>query len=205
MRSPIDMATHSLLFYIFQNTALHRKLQTNVEVIRILRAELDKYRTERDQFKLMAETIQLRYCAMKSMTTNPDTDNFLDSSSATKLLNDMREKNMKLSTELERTKEKLTEREGDIEVLRQEKRDLVLRLDDQTNSRTAFTLEESERQNFISQLESLRKTNAQLKFDLHSIVDDKSELFSEMEAYKAKARRLQEELLTTTKGKVKGE
>lgn len=33
-----------------------------------------------------------------------------------------------------------------------------------------------------------------MKFDLRTLVEDKSELFMEMEAYKAKAKRLQEEL-----------
>lgn len=134
---------------------------------------------------------------MKSMSSNnPDTDNFLDSSSATKLLNDMREKNMKLSTELERTKEKLMEREGDIEVLRQEKRDLVYKLGKQISTRA---VEDSERENFISQLETLKEANAQLKFDLRTLVEDKSELFMEMEAYKAKAKRLQDELADATR------
>lgn len=169
-----------------------------MQAIRILRMELDKYRTERDQFKLMAETIQLRYCAMKSMySDNPDTDTFLDSSSATKLLNDMRGKNIKLCTELEKTKDRLIQREGDIEVLRQEKVELINRLADH---HSLPTLEDAERQSFIFQLESLKRVNAQLKLDLHSMVDDKSEVMVEIEAYKEKARRLQEELVATTRG-----
>lgn len=172
-----------------------------MEVIRILRKELDKYRTERDQFKLMAETIQLRYSAMKSQQY-PASDDFLDTSSAIKLLNDMREKNLKLSTELERTKEKLQEKEGDIQVLREEKRDLALRLEEQKDSRNASSsmLQEAERQDFLSQLEKQKRTNAQLKFDMQNMVDDKFDLFSEMEAYKNKSRRLQEELESISHG-----
>ncbi|GBP08363.1 hypothetical protein EVAR_73071_1, partial [Eumeta japonica] len=36
-----------------------------MEALRILRKELEKFRTERDQFKLMAETLQLRYAALR--------------------------------------------------------------------------------------------------------------------------------------------
>ena len=164
-----------------------------MEAIRILRKELDKYRTERDQFKLMAETIQLRYAAMKSSLYNPETNPYLDSFSATKLLNDLREKNLKLQTELEKTKGKLLEKEGDIEALRQEKRDLVMRLEEQSKLKGGSALEEEERQGFINQLEMQKQKIAQLKFDMQSMVDDKSDLFMEKEAYKAKAKRLQEE------------
>lgn len=149
----------------------------------------------------MAETIQLRYCAMKSQLCSPDTDNFLDSSSAKLLLNDMREKNMNLSTELERTKQKLLEKEGDIQYLREEKRELAIRLQNQAEiSGQSSQVPFGEREELIRQLETLKRTIAQLKFDMHSMVDDKSELFQEMEAYKAKCHNLSEELKRTTKG-----
>lgn len=181
--------------FLFQNTALHRKLETNVEAIRILRKELDKYRTERDQFKLMAETIQLRYCALKSTELrDPALDGFLDSSSATKLLNNMREKNIKLSTELERTKDTLLEKEGDIEVLRQEKLELLARFQIGEEAKEKPNPQCADRQELIAQLESLKNANAQLKFDFHTMLDEKGELYYEMEAYKSKTRTLQQEL-----------
>lgn len=183
---------------IFQNTALHRKLQANVEAIRILRKELDKYRTERDQFKLMAETIQLRFCAMKNMmySQNPDSDTFLDSSATRLLLNEMREKNMKLSTDLARTQEKLLEKEGDILLLRNHQNSSQEK--NAKNSTNSISLEE--RQKLILQLESQKKVITQLKFDLNSLVDSKVELCAEMEAYKAKSNRLQGELEATVRG-----
>lgn len=121
-----------------------------------------------------------------------ESDPFLDSS-ATRLLGEMRERNLKLSTDLERTKEKLQEKEGDIEALRQEKKELVSRFALRDKAAPP-PVQDAERQGFIAQLETARKTIAQLKFDLHSMVDDKNELFAEKEAYKMKANRLQEEL-----------
>lgn len=48
-----------------QNAALHRKLQSKAEALLILSKELDQCRTERDQFKLMAEQLQDRYSVLK--------------------------------------------------------------------------------------------------------------------------------------------
>jgi hypothetical protein len=48
-----------------QNSALRRKLQSKAEALLILSKELDQCRTERDQFKLMAEQLQDRYSMLK--------------------------------------------------------------------------------------------------------------------------------------------
>lgn len=168
-----------------------------------MRKELDKFRTERDQFKLMAETLQIRYTAMKkSLQSSPYGDDHIPDSysSSSRLLDEMRETNMKMATELQRTKSKLHDTEGDIEVLREEKRSLVARLETPDTSAATSSLQEDERRRFISQMEVLKKCNSQLKFDLHSLVEDKRELISEMEAYKAKALRLQADLDVTSKG-----
>lgn len=113
--------------YSVETTALHRKLQSKMEALRILRKELEKFRTERDQFKLMAETLQLRYAALRRNSLsdmggfNSDTSGVPGSSSKTsvaKILHESRERNIKLTTEVEALKQKLSEVQGDIEILR---------------------------------------------------------------------------------------
>lgn len=96
---------------------MHRKLQSKAEALRILRKELERFRTERDQFKLMAETLQLRYSAVKR-SSDYNNCGFGGKSSVANLLHDTRERNIKLTTEVEALKQKLSELQGDIELLR---------------------------------------------------------------------------------------
>lgn len=162
--------------YSVEATALHRKLQSKMEALRILRKELEKFRTERDQFKLMAETLQLRYAALRRSSLSDFSGSLasedgsgmtsVDSkSSVAKILHETRERNIKLTTEVESLKQKLTEVQGDIEVLRANK--------NSKDSEIKETLPESEsgekvnkelqlkwkeeRSNFISHLEQLKK------------------------------------------------
>lgn len=126
--------------YNVETTALHRKLQSKMEALRILRKELEKFRTERDQFKLMAETLQLRYAALRrsslsdltSVTSESSTicgsstaggisSSGTNKSSVARILHETRERNIKLTTEVEALKQKLTEVQGDIEILRAHK------------------------------------------------------------------------------------
>nr|CAD7200033.1 unnamed protein product [Timema douglasi] len=64
---PVEEYTDNVLA---ENGALRRKLQSKVEAVLILSKELDHYRTERDQFKLMAEQLQDRYTALKKISHN---------------------------------------------------------------------------------------------------------------------------------------
>lgn len=186
--------------YNIESSALHRKLQSKVEALNIMRNELEKYRTERDQFKLMAETLQLRYSAIKR---NSDFCISLGgNSSVATLLTDAREKNMKLTTELEAAKQKLAEVQGDMELLRVKNTELLqsnkLRKASVTDGREELSWK-AERANFIASLESLKKKNAQLAFDLKALLDEKEEAITERESYKCKAHRLNHELMLALK------
>lgn len=84
-----------------------------------MRKELEHYRTERDQFKLMAETLQMRYSAIKkSLIDTNSFDDIVKGSTVTEFVNQMREKNIALTTEVEQLRQKLLELNGDIELLR---------------------------------------------------------------------------------------
>uniref|UniRef100_T1GDB3 DUF4794 domain-containing protein n=1 Tax=Megaselia scalaris TaxID=36166 RepID=T1GDB3_MEGSC len=128
--------------YNVETSAIHRKLQSKVEALRILREELERSRTERDQFKLMAETLQLRYSSMKRTDYG-----YVGSKSVVKMLHEQREQNIRLTTEVE----------------------------------------------------CLKQKNAQLSFDLKTLIDEKEEAVTERDAYKCKAHRLNHELLAALK------
>lgn len=142
---------------------MHRKLQSKIEALKIMRNELEKYRTERDQFKLMAETLQIRYSAIKSSINNFDRSNldYSNGSSVSILLNETKEKNYALNTEVEALKQKLNELQGDIEVLRKRSsKSTDTRLNHNFNteeldkSNSEWSLEKSK---YIAQMETLKK------------------------------------------------
>lgn len=55
-------------FFIIQNTMLRKKLELKSEALNVLSQELDQCRIQRDQFKLMAEQIQVRLSHMKKQS-----------------------------------------------------------------------------------------------------------------------------------------
>ncbi|XP_037951199.1 coiled-coil domain-containing protein 149-B-like [Teleopsis dalmanni] len=204
-----DMLGQHMENYNVETSALHRKLQSKVEAVRILRRDLEKFRTERDQFKLMAETLQLRYSAIKRYSDlgNCDAVEGGNKNSVANLLRETRERNIKLTTEVEALKQKLVELQGDIDILRaKEAKPQRTIKSEQLNVSKMEKVHNSdelqwkqERANFICHLENLKKKNAQLAFDFKAIIDEKEELITERDAYKCKAHRLNHELLVALK------
>lgn len=94
-------------------------MHSKTEALKIIRKEVEQYRTERDQFKLMAETLQMRYSTMKKSLNN-DFNN-MDRSKVGALLTETREQNIALSTEVENLRQKLLESQGDLKALRNQK------------------------------------------------------------------------------------
>lgn len=164
-----------------------------MEALRILREELERFRIERDQFKLMAETLQLRYSSMKRTNYG----GYGGSKSVVKMLNEQREQNIRLTTEVECLKQKVKDLQGDIGLLRNrsEKEGAQKKLP--TNEE--FFEWKDEKSSFITYLENLKQKNAQLSFDLKSLIDEKEEAITERDAYKCKAHRLNHELLAALK------
>lgn len=197
-----------MLCVYLQTSAVHRKLQSKVEALRILRQELEQFRVERDQYKLMAETLQLRYSAMKRNSellavSGNGCGALSENSSLAALLHETRELNLKLNTEVEALKQRLGEIQGDMELLREREANSKSRLQAMVCQNAVHNKEElqwkRDRANFICHLENIKKKNAQLAFDLKGIIDEKEELITERDAYKCKAHRLNHELLVALK------
>uniref|UniRef100_A0A1B0CZ20 Uncharacterized protein n=2 Tax=Phlebotomus papatasi TaxID=29031 RepID=A0A1B0CZ20_PHLPP len=191
--------------YNIEHSALHRKLQSKVEALKIMRKELERFRTERDQFKLMAETLQMRYTAIKKSLHSGDSMSieYMERSSVAALVNDLREKNTALATDLESLRQSLSEKEGDIKVLRERRCNLCEKCQsgrlnqDECSPRDEWNVEKSK---FIAQLEDLKKKNAQLRYDFRSLLDEKEEVITERDAFKCKVHRLNHELSVALKG-----
>ncbi|XP_017101737.2 coiled-coil domain-containing protein 149 [Drosophila bipectinata] len=194
--------------YNVETSAVHRKLQSKVEALRILRQELEQFRVERDQYKLVAETLQLRYSALKSnseLMAVGGCGALSENSSLAALLHETREQNLKLSTEVEALRQRLNELQGDMELLRETEATNKTRVQAMATENAARNKEEvqwrRERANFICHLEGLKKRNAQLAFDLKAVIDEKEELITERDAYKCKAHRLNHELFVALRAK----
>ncbi|GAB0088936.1 Coiled-coil domain-containing protein 149-A [Sergentomyia squamirostris] len=191
--------------YNIEHSALHRKLQSKVEALKIMRKELERFRTERDQFKLMAETLQIRYTAIKKSLHSGDSGSveYMERSSVAALVNDLREKNTAFSTELESLRQRLTEKEGDINVLRERRCLSCEKCQNGKSSEEEDSLVagwSQEKSQFIAQLEALKKKNAQLQYDFRSLLDEKEEIVMERDAFKCKVHRLNHELSVALKG-----
>lgn len=172
-----------------------------------MRNELEKFRSERDQFKLMAETIQIRYSAMKNSLESSEHSVSYEGSNSTLgyLLKQSREKNTELQTEVESLRQKLNELQGDIKLLRlkslesskMRKTNSPAHSSELSEAKIAWNDEKSR---LIDQLEGLKKKNAQLQFDFRSLLDEKEEIVNERDAFKCKAHRLNHELTVALKG-----
>ncbi|KAG8240453.1 hypothetical protein J437_LFUL003167, partial [Ladona fulva] len=188
-----------------ENAALRRKLQSKAEALLILSKELDQFRTERDQFKLMAEQLQDRcatlkkryhnkgYSSLSVYTGGVDTEH--SGYSMAQLLGETTEKNKALRIELEDVRQRLRDAQGDVKVLRM-----------QLAQMRTCTVPESDsfpsrqREELLQKLEALNAKCSQMRQDLQVLLDEKEELVTERDAYKCKVHRLNFELNTLLKG-----
>ncbi|XP_076111364.1 coiled-coil domain-containing protein 149-like isoform X2 [Mytilus galloprovincialis] len=173
----------------------------------IISKELDHCRSERDQFKLMAEQLQERYQNIKRQLGHPCYSPSLDEtksrcSTSTKNLGSSliscKERNKSLEFEVEDFKQKLHDANGDIKLLREQiARQRVGTSDEGINIRH---FPAHEREDLVKQLEASREEINQLERDLQQVIDEKEELVIERVAYKSKYDRLNQELNYILKG-----
>ncbi|GLH03201.1 Uncharacterized protein GBIM_09100 [Gryllus bimaculatus] len=192
--------------FLAENAALRRKLQSKAEALLILSKELDQCRTERDQFKLMAEQLQDRYTSLKkksfdlglsrSYLYSSGTDCYDTGSTIMEILNETKEKNKAMKIEIEDLRQKLRDAQGDVKVLR-------LRVSQQKNcgmSGENQNFPSHQKEELVQQLEIMNVKCTQMEADLQSVLDEKEELVTERDAYKCKVHRLNHELNTLMKG-----
>ncbi|XP_025075231.1 coiled-coil domain-containing protein 149 isoform X2 [Pogonomyrmex barbatus] len=167
------------------------KLQMKSEALMLLSQKMDQCRTQRDQFKLMAEQIQERFLHLKKQICDTKELNRygLDDDFRTlDLLAEAREQNKCLKLQVETLRQKLTDAEGDIKALRMNNNRTV----EQPDTQVAPAMHQ--REEMIEQLEKLNLKCSQLQTDLQTVLDEKHELEMERDAFKCKAHRLNHEL-----------
>ncbi|RZF40904.1 hypothetical protein LSTR_LSTR015060 [Laodelphax striatellus] len=185
--------------YIGENCVLRRKLQSKAEALLILSQELEQCRTERDQFKLMAEQIQGRYSKLKKIC--PDSiigygSAHLPGKSVAQLVEELSEKNKALVLEQEDLKQKLKDAYGDIKVLRAGMHQRALSAAADCAAQAADCAPGHQREELVARLEAAGARCMQLEADVRGLLDDKEELEKECDAYRCKAHRLNHQLAT---------
>lgn len=189
-----------------ENACLRRKLQSKGEALLILSRELDQCRTERDQYKMIAEQIQIRSSALRKKSGDLDEEGRTKQSlysdhfsipatcNSLQLLAESNEQNKSLRLELQDLKQKLREAYGDIKVLRAGLSEA------ERGTGGQEILPAHQKEELVEQLETLGTKYTQLQSDLQVLLDEKEELITERDAYKCKVHRLNHELNALLKG-----
>ncbi|XP_067656739.1 coiled-coil domain-containing protein 149-B-like isoform X2 [Haliotis asinina] len=187
-----------------------RKLESKNEALMILKKEMDECRSERDQFKLMAEQLRERYQAFKKQlvgsspaglaNNHHDAGYYMDmqNQSLVKLLCETKENNKSLQFEVDDLRQKLADAQGDIKLLREQIARQRVGTTDEGISTRHFPA--YEREDLVAQLEAAREQYVQLERDLQQVLDEKEEQVTERDAYKTKYERLNTELNYILKG-----
>ncbi|KAK6638961.1 hypothetical protein RUM43_007231 [Polyplax serrata] len=181
-----------------ENLTLKRQLESKSEALVILNKELAEFKTERDQFKLMAERLQEKCSTLKKGSYRENSvfnDRSEEPLSPTSI--DVKEVNRSLKFEVECLRQKLRDALGDVKALRTKLKEQKPVVND-TDSISIKHLDREEE--LVKQLEAINNAKQKLEIDLQSILDEKEELLTERDAYKCKVHRLNHELSTLLKG-----
>jgi len=179
-----------------------RKLSSKSEALIILSADLDACRTERDQYKLMAEQLQSRHVAIKKqlagVVDEGRSGGDLDVDQLWRLLAEHQAKSKSVALEAEDLKQRLSEAEGDNRALREQLGRHRMGEDDEAVSRRSWSA--SEREALVATLEEERRKTDNLKRDMREVLDQKEELVVERDALKSKHERLNKEMNLMLRG-----
>lgn len=167
----------------------------------MLAKELDNVRQEKDAYKLMAEQLREKYHSQKrkyedrekALGLSLDESDPLSerrSQSLAQILCETREQNRKAEEEIKTLKQKLTESEGDMKILRENI--ARQRVGDEGVGMRHFPAHE--RETLVAQLESAREQVENLERDMVAKIDELQEHVTERDFFRRKADHLNEEL-----------
>nr|XP_054765501.1 coiled-coil domain-containing protein 149-B-like [Lytechinus pictus] len=178
-----------------------RKLQAKSDALLVLAKELDNVRQEKDAYKLMAEQLREKFHEQRKKYEEReralglslhDGDPLAERRNHTlvQILCESRAKNRKAELELADLRQKLSEAEGDIKLLRESI--ARQRIGDEGIGTRHFPAHE--REELIRQLEKSREQIESLERDMVAKIDDQQEFVTERDYYRTKTERLNQEL-----------
>lgn len=190
-----------------EHNLLKCKLECKTEALLILSHEMEQYRSERDQYKLMADQLRERYSTLKKRVEGwgPSLLGVYDmrgfkgerEQSLVQLLCELKEQNKSLQSEVDDLKQKLTDAQGDIRILREQTTRCRRESVDEEYVPKQFS---HEREGLVKQLEVVRHKCLLLERDLQALFDEKEELVTARDAYRHKFERLNQQLNCILRG-----
>lgn len=195
--------------YASENAMLRRKLQSKTEAVLILSKDLNKCRSERDQFKSNQEELQHRLLSLTrnihnkglyrtSLYTEDEADGFRPGVTVAELLRDAQKRNKALRMEMDELKQRLSEAYEDMEALRsnyaRHRCGNICRWEGQV-------FPNHPKEELIQQLETMDAKCSQLLINQQALLDEREELMQERETYKFKVHRLNYELSSLLKAR----
>ncbi|XP_071496775.1 uncharacterized protein [Diadema antillarum] len=178
-----------------------RKVQAKSEALLVLAKELDNVRQEKDAYKLMAEQLREKFHAQRRKYEEReralglslhDGDPVAErrNHSLIQILCHSREKTRLAELEVSELRQKLSEAEGDIKLLRESI--ARQRIGDEGIGTRHFPAHE--REELIRQLEKSREQIESLERDMVAKIDEQQEFVTERDYYRTKTERLNQEL-----------
>lgn len=196
-----------------ENKILRQKLQSKAEALLILSKELDKVRTECDDYRELTRRLQTQ-CSVLKTTGGVTTDEehstssnnnihsfnsraFRDHTVASRLAQ-LRDDNKRLIDEREHLRNILQDRESDVKLIRsqwlKEKNARNATLEEQQQATTQLKTKTRNKvvstADLVKKLEIMEMKYTGLKRDLQGLLDEKVDLVQERDAYKCKVHRL---------------
>lgn len=192
-----------------ENAMLRRKLQSKTEAVLILSKDLNKCRSERDQFKLLVDELQHRLASIKrnvhnkglyrvALYTEDEEDGFRPGVTVAEMLRDAQKRNKALRMEIDDLKQQLSDAGEDMEALRS---NYARHRCGNSCRWEGQVFPNHPKEELIQQLETLDTKCSQLQVNLQALLDEKEELIQERDTYKFKVHRLNHELSTLLKAK----
>lgn len=179
---------------------LQRTVESKSAAVAILRAELQECQRERDKFRTLAEDETLHRSSKSSVSKKPAYSDpcrsaMLSGSEGTlaQLLSISKEENKTLRLDCTELRCKLHDAQADIKVLREEIQRLRGTAEGRRRSLAVTAnsqLAHQEREQFISQMESLSSKCQALEGDVRGLVEEREELVRELDASSHKIHRL---------------
>ncbi|XP_068238974.1 putative leucine-rich repeat-containing protein DDB_G0290503 isoform X2 [Palaemon carinicauda] len=178
---------------------LQRTVESKSAAVAILRTELQECQKERDKFRTLAEDETLHRSSKSSVSkpaySDPCRSAMLSGSEGTlaQLLSICKEENKTLRLDCTELRCKLHDAQADIKVLREEMQRLRGTAEGRRRSLAVTAtsqLAHQEREQFISQMESLSSKCQALEGDVRGLVEEREELVRELDASSHKIHRL---------------
>ncbi|XP_011558719.3 coiled-coil domain-containing protein 149 [Plutella xylostella] len=190
--------------YVLENAVLKSKLQSKMEALSIMSAELDRVSMQRDRSRELVAALRGRAPPAPRAAPRADPHRIIPNNTLRggDLLASTREHNTALKLEVETLRGRLEEATGDIAALRKQ----LQQFEHCScgNNPGQQPCSNSDYEDLVQQLEKINKKYKQMQLDYRATLDEKEELITDRDYYKSKVQRLNHQI-SAVSNKSKGQ